>query len=34
MDPKMLLEVVGHHRILLGGLLFRPLIEVELAGAI
>ena len=30
-DPKMLLKAVRHHRILVGGLLFIPLTEVELA---
>ena len=30
-DPKMFLKAVRHHRIPVGGLLFAPLTEVELA---
>ena len=32
--PKMLLKAVGHHRILVGGLLFTPLADVQLTGAL
>ena len=32
MDTKMLLKAVRHHRILVGGLLFTPLTEVEFSG--